>query len=108
MNTCELEEKLGLKCLSENNSGREISGCYVSDLLSLAMGRVGEGNIWITVQTNINIAAIAVLTEAACVIVPEGLDVGGDVIGKAKNEDVIIFSSADTAFELAVKIGALI
>ena len=73
MNTCELEEKLRLKCLSENNSGREISGCYVSDLLSLAMGRVGEGNVWITVQTNVNIAAIAFLPRRRALLCPRVL-----------------------------------
>ncbi len=108
MNTCEIEEKLGLKCLTENNNKKEASGCYISDLLSLAMGRVGDKNVWITVQTNLNIVAIAVLTEASCIIVPEGIEVGADVINKAKDEDVIIFSSADTAYQLAVKLGALI
>ncbi|MBC8595709.1 AraC family transcriptional regulator [Qingrenia yutianensis] len=107
MNTLELEKKLNLKCLTENNAEKEVSGCYISDLLSLAMGRVGEKNVWITVQTNVNIVAIAVLTEASCVVVPENIEVGADVIKKAKDEDVIIFSADDTAYELAVKIGAL-
>ena len=107
MNTLELEKKLNLKCLTENNDEKEVSGCYISDLLSLAMGRVGEKNVWITVQTNVNIVAIAVLTEASCVVVPENIEVGEDVIKKAKDEDVIIFSAGDTAYELAVKMGKL-
>ena len=107
MNTFELEKKLNLKCITENNAEKEVCGCYISDLLSLAMGRVGDKNVWITVQTNVNIVAIAVLTEAACVIVPENIEVGADVINKAKEEDVIIFSAGKTAYELAVEIGAL-
>ncbi len=108
MNTYMLCEKLSLKCLTDNNCEKNISGCYISDLLSLAMGRVEKDNIWISVQTNLNIVAIAVLTEAACVIVPESIEIPSLVIDKAKEENVIIFSSPDTAYELAKKIGDLI
>ncbi|MBE7038317.1 MAG: AraC family transcriptional regulator [Ruminococcaceae bacterium] len=101
MNTLELEKILDLKCITQNNLAKNISGCYISDLLSLAMGRVGEENVWITVQTNVNIVAIASLTEAACIIVPEDIKVPEDVVNKAKEEDIIIFSSSKTAYEIA-------
>lgn len=108
MNTYEIEQKLNLRCLTDNNSSKSIRGCYISDLLSIAMGRVEEEYIWITVQSNVNIVAIATLTEASCIIVPENIEIPNEVIDKAKKEDVIIFSSSHTAYELALDIGKLI
>lgn len=101
MNTIELEKNLELKCITKNNSPKNISGCYISDLLSLAMGRVGEDNVWITVQTNVNIVAIASLTEAACIVIPEDIKVPDDVVNKAVEQEIIIFASSKTAYELA-------
>lgn len=105
MNTLQLEQKLELKCLTQNNSSKEISGCYISDLLSRAMGNVGDGNVWITVQTNLNIVAIAHLCEAACIVVPESIKVSDEVLNKAKQEEIIIFSSDKDAYSIALSLG---
>ena len=39
--------------------------------VSHAMANIKDGNVWVTVHTNINIAAVASLTNTACVIIPE-------------------------------------
>ncbi|MEW6599735.1 MAG: serine kinase, partial [Nitrospirota bacterium] len=36
-----------------------VTGVYISDLLSDVMGNSKEGNIWITLQTHLNIVAVA-------------------------------------------------
>lgn len=38
---------------------KEITGCYIGDLLSWVMGRANSGDMWITVMSNINIVAVA-------------------------------------------------
>lgn len=83
----------------------DAKGCYVCDLLSLAMSKVSAGDVWITVQANVNIAAVAVLTEAACVLIAEGMNIEDSVIAKANNEGVIIIRTEKNAFECAVAIG---
>lgn len=104
----ELAGKLGLEPLSGIPDGREVQGCYVCDLLSLCMSRVQEGDAWITVQTNINIVAIAVLTELACIIVAENMQVADDVVAKAKEEGVVLYRSSKSAYELAAAISELL
>lgn len=72
MNVSDLVKALDLKVVSKTTE-KEVSGCYIGDLLSLAMSKVASGNVWITIQTNINVAAVASLTDAACVIIADGI-----------------------------------
>ncbi len=89
-------------------SSKNPCGCYVCDLLSLAMSKVEACDVWITVQTNVNIAAVAVLTEAACVLIAEGMHIENSVIDKANNEGVVILRTQMSAFDAAVAIGKLL
>ena len=85
--------------------GAAVTGCYVCDLLSLAMSKVSCGDAWITVQTNVNIVAVSVLTEATCVVVAEGMNVEDAVIEKANEENVVIIRTQKSAYDAAVEIG---
>ena len=69
MTVKELLDKTGYTLAAgEGGLSNNVSGCYIGDLLSLAMSRVESKNVWITIQTNVNIVAVSVLTEGACVI----------------------------------------
>ena len=56
---------------------REVTGTYCCDLLSIAMSRAPEGCAWVTVMGNINTLAVAALTDAACIILAEGVTLDG-------------------------------
>lgn len=102
----ELVNKFNLNVLSQGDTfDCEIRGCFVGDLLSLAMSRIQEGNIWITVQTNVNILGVAALTEASCVIVANNMNIPENVIQKAVDEKICLLKSDLSAFELCCKIG---
>ena len=105
MKVSELVEKLELKVLSQGDLSLEIDGCYCSDLLSHCMSNINFGNIWITVQVNINIVAIAVLTELSAIIISQDMAVDTEVIEKAKEEGITILSSPLTSYELCVAVG---
>ena len=102
-----LGKKLGLETLSEMTD-KEIASCYISDLLSRVLGGCVAGDIWITVQTSLNMVAVATMTEASCVILPEGLTAPDNTIERANEEGLTIFSSAETAYSLSIKISELI
>ena len=109
MKVSELKEKLNLDLLTESDfEDRDVTGCYIGDLLSHVMGRATEGDAWITIMNNINIVAVASLTEAACIIIAEGISADENIIQKADGEGIIILKSDLTAYELAVKISELI
>ncbi|MCL2426352.1 MAG: AraC family transcriptional regulator [Oscillospiraceae bacterium] len=107
MTTKKLEKELGLQRLS-GNVDKDIESCYISDMLSRVLGGCQSGDVWITVQTSLNMVAVAIMTEAACVIFPEGLSAPDNVVEKADEEGLTIFSSKETAFSLATKIAALL
>jgi len=107
MKTNELAEKLGLTKLS-GESERKIESCYISDLLSRVLGGCQSGDVWITVQSSLNMVAVAIMTDASCVILPEGMTAPDNVIEKANEEGLIIFTSDKSAFALALEISELI
>lgn len=105
MKVSELLEKLNAELLTTADfADREVKGCYIGDLLSWVMGRAGEGDAWITIMNNINIVAVAALTEAACIILAEGVTAADEIIKKADEQGVVIMSSNATAYELAAAI----
>lgn len=107
MTTGQLNSQLGLEVLTAD-SGKDIASCYISDLLSHVMGSCREGDVWITVQTSMNMIAVALMIDAACVILAEGVTAPDDVIAKAKEEGLTLFSSKDSAYVLAAKIAKLL
>ena len=102
MKVADIVEKLGLKVFSgEDLTDSEISGCYIGDLLSLAMSKVQKDNVWITIQTNVNIVAVASLTEAGCIIIADGFEPEETALKKAEIQDVVILGSQLSAYEIA-------
>jgi predicted transcriptional regulator len=57
-----------------------------------------EGEAWITVQIHSNIVAVATLLDFSCIIVPEDIQVDAEVLDKAKEEDIPVFSTSLDAY----------
>lgn len=109
MRVSDLSEKMGITALClAGDTGREIAGGYTGDLMSVAMSGLGEGEAWITVQTNLNVVAVAALCGAACIIIARGGRPEAAVMDKAKEEGISIFSSEKSAFRLSCELCALI
>ena len=85
---------------------REITCGYVCDLLSWVMAHGEAGMAWITVQTHMNVIAVASLMEMAAVIVPEGIEMEAASLEKAKEEGITVLSSEKTAYELCALMAA--
>ncbi len=101
-----LLEELDLTLIS-GTTPEEFEGVYAGDLLSRAMSRVEEGNIWITIMSNVNVIAVASLTEVAAVILAEGVRLPDDVKAAAEEKGISVYSSDMTAYELCAKISSL-
>lgn len=99
----EMMETLGLRLAAgpEGMLDREITGVYCCDLISHAMAKLDSGNVWITVHTNLNVVAVASLTDAACVVVPENIEIEEQSINRANEKQVLMLSSDKSAAELS-------
>lgn len=93
---------LNLKVLSGHNGlSNEISGGYVSDLLSDVIGNAKEGQIWITLQTHQNIIAVGSLKDISAIIVVKGNVPGADTIEKSNIENIPLLSTEMDTFNIA-------
>ncbi len=102
MNISQLIEKAGLSVAAGMEGlENEIKDCYIGDLLSLAMARVQEGTAWITIQTNINIVAVASLADAACIIIADGFAPDENTAQKADVVGIPVLTTEKTAYEVA-------
>lgn len=87
---------------------REVSGVYIGDLLSWVMGRAKPHDAWLTIMTNVNVVAVASLTDAACVILCEGTSLDEETLKKAEEKEINVLTTPLTAYEAALKIAKAI
>jgi len=108
MTVKDLIEKLDLKILVEEDLDREVTDCYVGDLLSWVMGRAPADSAWLTVMGNINSIAVATLADVACIILVENAALDENARTKAEMHGVNILTTPDNSYKLAVGISKLI
>jgi len=109
MKVKELIEKLNLEAVTGGTGvDREVLGGYTSDLLSDVMGNSKEGQVWITMQTHLNVVAVAMLKDHAAIVMVAGNRPPDEVIEKAVAEGMALLCTAETAFEITGRIHSLL
>ena len=108
MTVNELKDKLDLKVLVEDDLDREVTDCYIGDLLSWVMGRAPADSAWLTVMGNINSIAVATLADVSCIILVENAALYATARHTAEMHGVNILITEENAYNLAVKISKLI
>lgn len=96
----ELAKRLGLKEINLSAPDRTVGDGYVGDLLSWVMGRAPDGGAWITVMTNVNVIAVAALSDVACVILAEGAELDENAAERARAQGINVLATDMPAFEL--------
>lgn len=105
MNVHELAAACGFTYFNgENLEAASVEGAYCCDLLSWVIGRAEETDALVTVMSNPNVIAVAVMAELPCVIFSEGVRPDEASLLKAKENDIILLSSRKTSYETAVAI----
>ncbi|MHB8063085.1 MAG: DRTGG domain-containing protein [Ruminiclostridium sp.] len=102
----ELIKEIGGKILTGSNDKNDlkVENVYICDLLSWVMSHAQKGDAWITVLTNVNVPAVAMMTDVACIIIPEGIEVPELTLKKANENSIIIIGSQYSAFEISKRI----
>jgi hypothetical protein len=103
----EVAEKLGLKVLAAGVE-QQVTGGYVSDLLSDVIANAEEGCLWITVQRHLNIVAVAQLKKLAGIVLSRGSEPEAPVLARAAKEGLFILSTPEDSFTVAGKLYALV
>lgn len=79
-------------------------GVYVGDLLSRAMSHVECDNIWVTIMSNVNVVAVATLTEPAAIILAESVELQEDALKGATENGITVLSTKLSAYEICVRL----
>lgn len=97
-------EQLKLSTLFEPNKEINIEGVYIGDLLSIVMAKAKQNFAWITIQTHINIIAVAELLDLSCIIVVENMEIEQETIEKAKELGIPVFKTSESAYKIACRL----
>jgi hypothetical protein len=86
---------------------REVTGGYVSDLLSDVIGNAKEGFLWVTLQVHLNIVAVASLKGLSGIVLVNNRAPEAETLKKALAENVPVFTSSLPTFELVGRLYSL-
>jgi predicted transcriptional regulator len=107
MKVSELVKKYDLRVFAgEERLDKEVSGGYVSDLLSDVMGNAAENEVWITLQTHQNVAAIASLKDLAAVVLVKNLEPDEETLERSREEGIPLLGTGLETFEMAGRLWA--
>ncbi len=108
MTVKELAEKLQLKTVCMPDPDREVLGGYAGDLLSWVMGRAPSDAAWMTIMSNVNIVAVAMLRDVAATIVCEGAEIPEDVAARAEQQGINLLVAEKGIYEVCVEVAKLV
>ncbi|MCL2563541.1 MAG: DRTGG domain-containing protein [Oscillospiraceae bacterium] len=82
-----------------------ITGGYAGDMLSWVMGKAVAGSAWMTIMSNQNVVAVALMTDVACVVLTEGVEPDAALVTQANGRGVPLFTSDLSTYELSAWLG---
>lgn len=103
----ELCEQLEGKIFVEGNKERNVTHATVGDLLSFVMGTAEEGAAWITIQSHLNVAAVAVLKEIPMIIIASGREPAADLVSRCESEGITLLTVHSSIFDTCGRMAGL-
>jgi hypothetical protein len=101
-------EKLNLEPLSSSRGvDRPVAGGYASDLLSCVMKGAAKDFLWVTLQSHLNVVAVASLAFLSGVIITEGNRPDSETIARAEKEGVVLLATPKTTFTVVGELTSL-
>lgn len=89
------------------DSGREVEKVVVGDLLSFIMGSDADGAVWVTIQSHLNVAAVAVLKDVPIIIIAAGRKPADDLAARCRAENIALVTARDSIFDVCLRLGEL-
>lgn len=108
MTVQELVQSLELQAFHLAEPDRPVTGGYCGDLLSWVMGKAPAGSAWLTIMSNVNVAAVAALTDVACVILSDCTIPDPALQARAETQGINLLGTSLSSYACAVRLGALL
>ena len=84
----------------DGDGTRTLSRATVGDLLSFVMGNCPEEAAWVTIQTHVNVAAVAVLKDVPLILLASGRSASPELIQRCGSENIALVESPLSSFDL--------
>jgi serine kinase of HPr protein (carbohydrate metabolism regulator) len=104
MKVNELAAALDLEIINMSGGDRTVKSGYACDLLSWVIGRAQPESAFITIMSNLNTIAVAMLADVSCVVLCENVEIDENVLKKAEEEMVNILRTSKNTFEISAMI----
>ena len=85
-----------------------VTGGYAGDMLSWVMGRAQRGSVWMTIMSNQNVAAVALMADVACVVLTENVEPDEVLTAQAKTRGLPLFTSPLSTYEFSCRLDAIL
>lgn len=106
MTVSSIANALSWQLLTEPTADRDVTGCYIGDLLSWVMARAQSGNVWLTVMGNVNAVAVASLTDCAAIVLCENATLDDEAKMRANQQGIPVYRTEHPLYETAVEVHA--
>ena len=108
MTVQELAKTFEYEILCMPDPEKTVENGYTGDLLSWVMGRLDGGSAWVTIMSNINIVAVAALSDPACIILSEGVTPDEGVLERAQGQGINVLRTPKSSFEVCADIAQVL
>jgi predicted transcriptional regulator len=85
-------------------TGIELTGCYISDLLSDVLAYAQPGMLWVTIHTHRNILSVASMKDIAAILFTCGRKPEAAIIAEAVGKGIFLLSTSLSTYETAGKL----
>jgi hypothetical protein len=99
----EIVEKLGLEHVC-GDLNTEVEHGFTCDLLSEVLGKAQPSTLWITVQSHVNIIAVATVVGIKGIVLCDGHEYEKDTVKKAEENGVVLLKSQENSFIVSGKV----
>ena len=99
----EIADKLELEKLTPVFD-KDVTGVYISDMVSDVIANAKAGNLLVTVQVHANALAAANLVDVCGIVVAQGKKPADDVVRMAVKAEISIFSTELSRWQVATKL----
>jgi len=103
MKISELREKLNVEVINEVYD-KEVTGVFISDMVSDIIGGAAAGNVLVTVQTHKNVIAAANLVDIPAIIITQNNKPSEEMISMANKTQITLFSIGENGWKVAQKL----
>ena len=104
----DLTHRLGLTVFHLAEPDRPVIAAYCGDLLSWVMANAPADSAWLTIMSNVNVAAVASLTEVSCVILTESVEPDAPLLARVQTQGINLLGTPLSTYECAIHLGSLL